>query len=463
MKLRYKIILFAIIPLLLAFLGIALAVLHQTTLLAQQQRSTVEQAYMASKEAELKHYVTLGMAAISDLYVLDKPDAETMNEAKEILSKLDYGNDGYFYVYDMHGNNLMHPRQPDLVGRDLWNLTDPEGNRTIQNLIAKAKQGGGVVRYLWEKPSTHKMAPKLGYVVALDKWGWMLGTGIYLDDVDTALNKIDIQVAKNIQSTMFWITGIAITSALLVALCGLALNISESRVNEAKLKVLAQSVVKSQEDERARLSRDLHDGLSQLLVSIKLQIESGLAKLMGQPAQADAARVSFSRATTQLNDALGELRRISHDLRPAMLDDLGLAAAFEQLAGEFAAASSLPVHFEASGHTAGLSAVGNTVLFRVAQEALTNIHKHAVHVTEVSMLLSGDARQVRLLISDNGAGFDVADIASNPRRGIGLSNMKERLDAVKGQLEVHSNSGGTQVIASIPSGQGNYSSTGALA
>ncbi|GGC72692.1 cache domain-containing protein [Undibacterium terreum] len=451
MKLRYKIILFAIVPLLLAFLGIALAMLRQATLLAQQQRSTVEQAYMASKEAELKHYVTLGMAAISDLYVSDKPDAETMEEAKAILSKLDYGNDGYFYVYDMQGNNLMHPRQPDLVGRDLWNLTDPEGNRTIQNLINKARQGGGVVRYLWEKPSTHKMAPKLGYVVALEKWGWMLGTGIYLDDVDNALNKIDIQVAKNIQSTMFWIAGIAVTSALLIALCGLALNISESRVAEAKLKVLAQSIVKSQEDERARLSRDLHDGLSQLLVSIKLQIESGLAKLMGRPEQADAAKISFTRATTQLNDALGELRRISHDLRPAMLDDLGLAAAFEQLASEFAAASSLPVHFEASGETSILTEVGNTVLFRVAQEALTNIHKHAVHVTEVSMLLSGDARHIRLLISDNGAGFDVAGIASNPKRGIGLSNMKERLETVKGHLEVHSNNSGTQVIASIPS------------
>lgn len=458
MKLRSKIILFAIIPLLLAFLGIALAVLYQTTLLARQQRSTVEQAYMASKEAELKHYVTLGTAAISDLYASDKPDAETMQEAKSILSKLDYGNDGYFYVYDMHGNNLMHPRQPELVGRNLWELTDPEGDRTIQNLIAKARQGGGVVRYLWEKPSTHKIAPKLGYVVALDKWGWMLGTGIYLDDVDSALNKIDVQVAKNIQSTMVWIAGIAITSALLIAVCGLALNISESRVAEAKLKVLAQSVVKSQEDERARLSRDLHDGLSQLLVSIKLQIESGLAKLMSRPAQPDAAQTSFARATAQLNDALGELRRISHDLRPAMLDDLGLAAAFEQLAGEFAAASALPVHFDASGHTEGLSEVGNTVLFRVAQEALTNIHKHAVHVSEVSILLSGDTRQVKLLISDNGAGFDVAGVASNPKRGIGLSNMKERLETVNGRLEVHSNTSGTQVIASIPS---NLSGKGA--
>jgi two-component system NarL family sensor kinase len=460
MKLRYKIILFAIVPLLLSVLAIAAAMFHQTSLLAQQQRSTVEQAYMASKEAELKHYVTLGLAAISDLYRSGPPTPEKMEAAKAILAKLDYGNDGYFYIYDMQGRNLMHPRQPELVGRDLWNMADPEGQPTIQNLINKAKQGGGVVRYLWERPSTRKVAPKLGYVVALERWGWMLGTGIYLDDVDAALNKIDVQVAKNTRSTMLWLAAIATASALLVALSGLALNISESRVAEAKLKVLAQSVVKSQEDERARLSRDLHDGLSQLLVSIKLQIESGLAKLTAlgaqlqveQAGQADQAKTPLVRATSQLNDALSEVRRISHDLRPPMLDDLGLAAAFEQLASEFAGATALPVHFEASGETAGLSQVGNTVLFRVAQEALTNIHKHATEVSTVSLLLSGDARQVQLVIRDDGAGFDVAGVASNPRRGIGLSNMKERLDAVRGTLQVLSGAQGTQVTASIPRG-----------
>jgi two-component system NarL family sensor kinase len=453
MKLRSKIILFAITPLLLSFAAIALAVFYQASLLAQQQRSTVEQAYLASKETELNHYVTLGVAAISDLYNSGPATPEKLAQAKAILSKLDYGNDAYFYVYDMQGTNLMHPRQPELVGKNLWELRDPQGRPTIQNLIAQAKRGGGVVRYLWEKPSLRKMAPKLGYVVPLERWGWMLGTGIYLDDVDLALNKIDVQEAKNIRSTMAWIAAIALVSALLIALSGLALNISESRIAEAKLKVLAQSVVESQEDERARLSRDLHDGLSQLLVSIKLQIESGQAKLNGRdgaPAQTEAAQASLARATAQLNDALGEVRRISHDLRPPMLDDLGLAAACENLASEFAAASALPVHFDANGDTEGLSAVVNTVLFRVAQEALTNIHKHASAVSQVDILLNGEADHVQLRITDNGGGFDMTHIARHPRRGIGLSNMKERLASVNGLLQVHSDAGGTRVTASVP-------------
>ena len=453
MKLRYKFILLALTPLLLSFVALAAAMFYQTTILAKQQRNTVEQAYIASKEAELKHYVKLGTAAISHLYNADHQDATTQLEAQKILASLDFGDDGYFFIYDMQGKNLMHPRRPELVGKDLWNLKDPEGQLTIQNLINKAKNGGGVIRYLWEKPSSQQMVLKMGYVVPLERWGWMMGTGIYLDDVDSALNKIDIQVAKNIQSTMLWIASIAIISSLIIALSGLVINITESRVAEAKLKVLAQSVVRSQENERARLSRDLHDGLSQLLVSTKLQIESGLAKLSVDQLQKESVSHSFVRAKNQINEALNEVRRISHDLRPAMLDDLGLVAAFEHLAGEFEEASSIPVHFEFAGEFQALSETSNTVLFRIAQEALTNIHKHAQKVSSVHMQLTSNKHFVTLTIADNGAGFDIQGITKHPKRGIGLSNMRERLATINGQLELYSDAEGTRVVAQIPNGE----------
>ncbi len=449
MKLRHKIIVLAITPLILALFAIALAVRHQATLLAAQQRASVEAAYLASKEAELSHYVALATRSVADLYDSGRQDDATLNKAKAILAKLDYGDDGYFYVYDLNGRNLMHPRQPELVGRDLWEMRDNTGSPTIQRLIAKAKSGGGLVRYLWEKPSTGKVAPKLGYVVMLERWGWMIGTGIYLDDVDAALAKIDAQISGNIQSTMLWITGIAIASALAIALSGLALNISEHRVADAKLKVLAQRVVRSQEDERARLSRDLHDGISQWLVSIKLQVESGIAKLLAHSKQPELARTSFDRAANQLNDVLGEVRRISHDLRPALLDDLGLAAALDHLAKEFSEHTSIIIRFEADGLTDGLNDVENTVLFRIAQESLTNIKRHA-NASIVKIRLIGNRTNVQLVISDDGVGFNVAQIAGHPQRGIGLSNMYERVEAVGGKLQLSSSADGTRVVAILP-------------
>jgi two-component system, NarL family, sensor kinase len=449
MKLRQKIIVLAIAPLIVALIAIAFAVQYQATILAQQQRASVEAAYLASKEAELKHYVSLAERAIAHLYNSGRDDEATKNEAKAILAKLDYGDDGYFFLYNLEGRNLMHPRQPQLVGRDLWELRDTKGSPTIQRLIAQAKAGGGYVRYLWEKPSSGKVAPKLGYVIQMDRWGWMLGTGIYLDDVDAALAKIDTQISGNIRNTMLWIAGIAIASVLVIALSGLALNISEYRVADAKLRVLAQRVVRSQEEERARLSRDLHDGISQWLVSIKLQVESGIAKLVAQSNKPEVARASFDRAANQLNDVLGEVRRISHDLRPALLDDLGLAAALDHLTREFCENTGIATRFEADGAIEGLTDVANTVFFRIAQETLTNIKRHA-NATNVIVRLEGDKTDVKLVVSDNGVGFDVAGIAQHPKRGIGLRNMHERVNAIGGKLELLSSAEGTQVTATLP-------------
>jgi hypothetical protein len=213
MKLRQKVIFLAIAPLILALCAIALFVRHQSITLAQQQRATIQQAYLATKEAELKHYVALASHSVAHLYDSGRNDAATLAEAKRILSTLSYGSDGYFFVYDLQGKNLMHPRQPELVGHNLWNLRDPTGSPTLQRLIERANAGGGLERYVWLKPSTSRPAPKLGYVVPMARWNWMLGTGIYLDDVDAALARIDAQQSRIIDSTMAWIAALAILSA----------------------------------------------------------------------------------------------------------------------------------------------------------------------------------------------------------------------------------------------------------
>jgi two-component system NarL family sensor kinase len=451
MKLRQKVIFFAITPLILALCAIALAVWHQSSLLATQQKAAIEQAYLASKEAELKHYVALAAHSVAHLYDSGRTDAATLGEAKRILASLSFGDDGYFFVYDLQGNSLMHPRQPELVGRNLYDMRDGAGSPTIQRLLERAREGGGLERYHWVKPSTHQEVAKLGYVIPLERWGWMMGTGIYLDDVEQALAKIDAQQRGNIQNTMLWIAAIAILGALAVGFSGLALNISESRVADAKLKALAQRVVESQEEERARLSRDLHDGISQWLVSIKLQIEAGIERLAGPAPQRDEqlrALAIFEHTASQLNKVLGEVRRISHNLRPAVLDDIGLAAALNHLADEFQQTSAMPVQFNATGCTDRLPETANTVLFRIAQEALTNIERHA-HASRIAIDLAASEHAVTLSISDDGVGFDAAVIAQHPQRGIGLRNMMERMDAIGGRFELASTPSGTVVRAIV--------------
>jgi two-component system NarL family sensor kinase len=457
MKLRQKVIFLAIAPLIVALCAIALFVRQQAVTLAHDQRAAIQQAYMDSRQAELRHYVELASHAIAHLTASGRSDPATLEQAKRTLQSLGFGDDGYFFVYDMQGRNLMHPRQPELVGRNLWDLRDQYGTPTIQNLVKVARQGGGLVRYNWVKPTTGKPVPKLGYVVPIAHWGWIVGSGLYLDDVQAALDKVDARQSRNIETTLWWIAGVAILSALAVGAAGLALNASESRVADAKLRALAQRVVDGQEQERARLSRDLHDGISQWLVSIKLQIEAGIIRMKGNAEQQQKAHASFERTAEELNKVLGEVRRISHGLRPALLDDLGLAAALGHLAEEFEEHSGMPVAFSTGGALDGLPTAVSTVLFRIAQEALTNIERHAgAHRIELRLERTRSRAAtwyepdlVRLTVADDGAGFDAQGVETHPQRGIGLRNMAERLDAVGGTLGISSTAAGTTLCASV--------------
>ncbi len=449
MKLRQKILLLAVAPLAVAMLGIALAVRYQATALARHERTLVEAAYLQSKEMELRHYVELAQSAIAPMVDSGRTDAATRQAAMEALARLDYGPDGYFFLYDLEGKNLMHPRQPELVGQDLWLLRDPQGALTIQKLVSAARAGGGSVRYLWQKPSSRQVAPKLGYVVAVPAWNWMLGTGIYLDDVEQTLRQLDARAETDIRETMAWIGVIAAISILLVAASGLALNISEHREADAKLRQLAQRVVQSQEEERARLSRELHDGISQLLVSVKLVLEAATNRIRLAPTEGASVAPILGMALNRLDSVFNEVRRVARNLRPALLDDLGLFAALQHLAREMQAGSTLGVEVTQTGEPRELSDEHATALFRIAQEALTNVERHA-RATHVDITLDFAPSLTRLTVRDNGIGFDVARMQHDPRRGIGLRNLRERMAALGGQFDVTSMPSGTRLVAALP-------------
>jgi two-component system NarL family sensor kinase len=247
---------------------------------------------------------------------------------------------------------------------------------------------------------------------------------------------------------LLWIAGIAVFGVALISSTGLLLNVSEQRVADAKLRLLAHQVVQSQEDERAHLARELHDGTSQTLVATKLLVESAVDALeAGRPLPARVLATALER----LKASLDEVRRISHRLRPALLDSLGLPAALETLGREFEDdGGAEQVDVSVQGEPVELPELVKTVLFRVAQEALTNAAKHAAAV-HLRLSLSFEPGWVRLQISDDGAGFDEAAVQEHPRQGIGLRNMRERLASIGGRLQIRSQPGaGTEVWAEVP-------------
>ena len=449
MRLKAKLLLVAAIPLLLSLALIATAVMLQQRELATREHTLVEGGYVDARRAELRNYVQLAMSMVKPLVDAGGDPQAAQAEAIRLLQSLDYGDDGYFFVYDLHGKVLMHPRQRELVGQDLWEMRDARGNATIQSLLARARTGGGYVDYMWRRPSTGQVAPKLGYVVEIPSWGWMVGTGLYRDDIDAATAQLDAQASSNIGQTLLWIAAIACGGVALISLSGVWLNLSEHRVADAKLQLLARKVVRFQEDERAHLARELHDGATQTMVSAKLLVESAIAQLERQDRGSPPA---LERALGGLTESLDEVRRISHRLRPAMLDELGLPAALELLAREADDAGAARVDLRVVGEDVALPEEVKTALFRVTQEALANVAKHA-QAQQVLLELTFAGEGLALDIGDDGQGFELDRVQLDPRRGIGLRNMRERLESIGGSFEVRAAPGaGTRLRAKVPLG-----------
>jgi len=450
MQLKYKIAALSILPLLLAVAVVCALVLFQNQRLGEQQAKLIERSILASKQAELKNYVEMALSTIAPLYDSGLDDEETKQKVLAALGRFSFGSDGYFFVYDRSGRNLMHPRQRELVGKDLWNMTDPNGLKVIQALMQSAATGSGFQRYAWQKPSTGQFAEKLAYVVMLERWGWMLGTGIYLEDVDQAILQVREEVAGGIYTTMLAIAGVALVAVLLVFASGLTLNVSERRLADRKLQLLTQRIVSLQEEERSRVSRELHDGISQLLVSIKFQFELASHELAsGNP----KAQATLDRGTERLAGAIGEVRRISHDLHPSLLDTLGLPAAIGQLVAEFEQRSGLKMLYS---NALGASDPDDSVavaLFRVLQEALTNIERHAA-AQSVHISLDGDDKSVRLRVRDDGVGFNPRHLDKIKGGGIGLRNIRERVEHFGGRFTLLSEAGGTELDVTLPARTG---------
>ena len=354
-----------------------------------------------------------------------------------------YGTDGQFFVYQYDGTNLVAPRQTELITRNWAGQADSAGTPVTDRLIELARDGGGYHTYLWPKPSTGEEALMISYVGGLQDWKWAVGTGVFIDDVLATTAAARAATEARVRDTFLWIAAITLIALLVVFLSGLLITTRERRLADGKLKALTQRILDAQEDERGRVARELHDSISQLLVGVRYALE--LAKrrqATGDPAVGD----SLDKGISGLNGAIQEVRRISRDLRPGVLDDLGLGPALQALTESFSARTGIEANFETVVFRNRLDQEAKIALYRIAQEALTNIERHSGADT-VNIRLRGNRSGGLLRIEDNGTGLPSGATES---AGMGLRNMSERIEQLDGTLRLFSTRNGTVIEAQVP-------------
>jgi len=410
--------------------------------------NSLESFLIAQKEQELKNYTSIALSSVEHLRHIEKQsDFEMKKVVSSIVENMLYnGNDGYFFIYDKKGNGIVHPKEPGRVGKNWWELEDNNGEKIIQTLIANAQNGGGFHRYNWFKPSEGSQSQKMGYSAQIDRWNWMLGTGVYLDDVYDQLNSIQREIDTHIDTTEQIILVVALSSIFFIFIVGISVNISHKRKAEAKISELSQRVIDVQEEENRRISRELHDGIIQVLVSIKYSLEATRLFLRKTTQEIPEPLV---HAEKNLTFTIQEVRRISHHMHPQILDELGLSSAINSLAEDFSKRTSVNVKFFKPSLRKLLPDFINTTLFRIVQEALTNIQKHA-EASNVIIKLGIKHEWLTLTIQDDGIGFDIIDSNAVCKDGIGLRNLAERVEHHKGRFYIESTKTGTLITVKIP-------------
>jgi PAS domain S-box-containing protein len=230
-------------------------------------------------------------------------------------------------------------------------------------------------------------------------------------------------------------------------------DMTEARRNEEMLRALTHRVVQAQEAERGRVAIELHDGITQLLCAILFHSQVLVASLSARdgPAKREAMKLRVMAGKTAK-----EVERIAHNLRPSVLDQLGLVAALRDTSTEFADRTRVEVKLACGQLTTRLPAEAELTLYRILQEALRNVEKHA-RARHVTVCLR-QRTFVQLAITDDGIGFDPDHLPARRKRkgGLGLLGMRERLEMVGGSFGVESAPGkGTTIHAQIPLGNGN--------
>ncbi|EGU36692.1 methyl-accepting chemotaxis protein [Vibrio ichthyoenteri ATCC 700023] len=402
LKSRSKLTLVTIIPLVLITTLITMVYYFNGLKSLDSQLTTYRQELIEVKKSELKAFLMMGVTAIKPLYDTDV-DGQNKQQAKDILKAMRFESDGYFFAYDSQGINTLHAIKPELEGKNLMGMKDENGVGVISGLIDASKNGDGFLYFSWHKPTIDAQAPKLGYAEYLNKWDWVLGTGIYIDD-------IDLQVAAYRESRMQALdtqtfSAIVLSFISLLITCGvislvisrgvkplqhIAESLKDVAAGEGNLA--ARLKVESQDEvgEVAQAFNDFMDKLHPLISDIRSSagsVQAVAGQLDGQTSQASGQMQRHCLETDKVVTAVTEMSMTAKEVAS---NTNATAQAIDDANVQISDAQQ-----EVNHAIEGINQLVNDV--NLTSEAVSDLSAQTEQITKVLQVIGEIAEQTNLL------------------------------------------------------------------
>jgi PAS domain S-box-containing protein len=339
---------------------------------------------------------------------------ESMNDTLIVV-----GVDGKIKDVNKATSELLAYAEEELIGKDIHHIVPQEekifGNVGVQSMLAQSSLLNKEIDYITK---SGKRVPMLFSAAVLKNKDGNLGGFVIIAK--------DITEAKQTEKAL--------------------------RRSERELRFLSSRLLKAQEEERRRLAIELHDELGQALMVLKLKMRAMQESMNDESVKLKGECDEMIR---YINEVTENVRRLSRDLSPSILEDLGISAAIRWLVEAFTKHSNIECFLEMTEIDNLFPREGQITIYRIIQECLTNIVKHS-HATSVSVIINKLDEDVLFHIEDDGKGFHVQEALGNPdKRGLGLAAMQERVRMLGGSLYIVSKEGtGSSIIFSIPLSQG---------
>ncbi|ENM3897366.1 chemotaxis protein [Vibrio cholerae] len=402
LKSRTKLLLLTVVPLILITALMTIVNSWSAHNALEQELNQYREQLIDSKKAELKAYLMMGVTTVKALYESDK-QGENKEAAKTLLKAMRFDSDGYFFAYNSQGINILHAINPALEGKNLYGMKDENGVEVIAGLIRSSKSGDGFLNFSWHKPTINAQAPKLGYAEYLPKWDWVLGTGIYIDDIDIQVAEFRAQREAQSAEQLWSILGLSVVGLIITIIvvsllvsCGVAplqhvvASLQDVAAGEGDLTVRLKVESQDEVGEVAKAFNAFMDKLHPLIQDIRTsaeEVQYAAGELDSQTTQSSQQMNDHSLETDKVVTAVTEMSATAREVANNTNET--------SQAIESANSQIIEAQEEVNRAIEGIGELVHEV--NLTSEAIQELSQQTEQITNVLNVIGGIADQTNLL------------------------------------------------------------------